>query len=566
MKNQHDIKREIYVLRFIWKMAKGEHGKLLSAILINVLSAILPAGIAYLVKLYIDDHALNFTNLLNRESLISFFSLIICGILFGIVSQLIMGYCMPNIKRNVELNCIRKFSKLPHSYIIDSADNRFIMALSIESGMITGLIPMVYRSFIKAPVTIIGFVVLLLFVSPLLTLICFLLIATIIIGVLLFRKSIKQLNKRTYNRIGDLHQYFSEWLGGYKVFITSGAAGFMKKQLSMVSVELAGLSKRLAKIKALQTTIIEMTTILVTIVFLWIASQNVQTGSFLNIGELILFPGAIIYIRGEVLKIIYGYVQLAGTESAAKRIIDIIEYPENKENSTVLFDESIDTLSLKDVTFGYNEKEGKVLDSATITLYRGEVNTIVGRSGTGKTTLLNLFMRLRLPDEGAVLYNDKDIHSLSEDNLLSHIALVEQEPFVFKGTLAENLFFDKRPDTEKVLHLLRQFGLSHLADNEAALFETFIGTGNRQLSTGEKQRIAIVRALIKKADVIFFDEVTSNLDYENAKRIIEYIRLIAKDRLVVCASHDPMLIDSSTRLYEIASGEIKCITKKETTC
>ncbi|MDR0430648.1 MAG: ABC transporter ATP-binding protein/permease [Tannerellaceae bacterium] len=560
MKKIHDIKREINVLAFVWKMAKGEHGRILSTIFINILSAILPAGIAYFIKTYIDYNALNFANLLNKDDLALFFSLIISGIFLKMLSQLIMGYTMPNIKKNIEINCIRKFSILPHAYISSSVDNRIIMTLSIESGMISNLVPMVYRSFIKAPVTILGFVGLLLFISPLLTIICFVLISTIMAGVLLFRKTMKRLNRDIYNRIADLHQYFSEWLGGYNVFVTSNATTFMERQLIGVSTESAGLSKQAAKVKAVQTIFIEIITIIVTIVFVWFAARRMAMDEVSDIGGLLLFPAAILFIRGEVLNIIYGYMQLAGTESAARRIIDIIEYPLSRQGKTKSFQGPIETLTLKDVTFRYNETSGTLLDAANVTMHKGEINTLMGRSGAGKSTFINLCMHLCTPDSGTILYNTQDVSTLSEKQLFARVALVEQEPFIFEGTLIENICFDNEPDIALLLKLFDEFDLSHLAKDEKELYKT-IGPRNRQLSTGEKQRIAIIRALVKKADIIFFDEVTGNLDAHNASIIIGHIRKIAASTLVVCVSHDLMLIRNSTRLYEIINGKIVCLTK-----
>ncbi|MDR3219617.1 MAG: ABC transporter ATP-binding protein/permease [Dysgonamonadaceae bacterium] len=555
MKKREDIKREINTLKFVWKMATGEHGKMLIVIFLNILSGALPAGIAWVVKNYMDT---NFADLFRKEDLILFFTLIVCGIFIKMTANLIMGYTMPNIKRNIEINCIKKISVLPHAYVLDCIDNRIVMTLSIESGMITSLIPMVYRSFMKAPVTILGFVILLLFVSPILTLICLVLISTVIAGVLLFRKAIKQLNKITYNRIGDLHQYFAEWLNGYKIFVASNAVKFIEKQLVKVSTELSGLSKKITKIAAIQSLIIEIITIAITVLFVVIASQNAVSKGLFNRSELILFPAAILFIRGEVLNVIYGYVQLASTESAAKRIVDIIEYPDIKIPDGEQFDEMIKALSLKNASFSYTDSTEQLLDNASINFNSGQINTVIGRSGAGKTTFINLCLRLRTLDSGAILYNGKDILSFSEKDLMRKIGLVEQEPFIFEGTLAENIFFDRTPDVHCILKLLDDFELTHLAKSESELFHTQIGQKGRQLSSGEKQRIAIIRVLAKNVDVIFFDEVTSSLDTWNAKKIIDCIKVISKDKLVICASHDIMLIQESSMLYEIINGKIIC--------
>jgi len=376
----------------------------------------------------------------------------------------------------------------------------------------------------------------------------------------LFRKSIKRLNKTTYIRIGNLHQYFSEWLSGYKVFVVSNATKFIERQLSNVSIEVCELSKKLAKIKALQSLIIETVTIGLAIAFVIIASNNVISHNLFNIGKLLLFPAAILFIRGEVLNIIYGYVQLAGTESAAKRMMDIIEYPVTTGLAKECLNETIHSLTFENVSFSYPDSNKKILNQTNITFERGKIHTLIGRSGAGKTTFVNLCMRLRIPDNGLILYNGKDFRSFTEESLINKIGLVEQEPFIFEGTLVENIFFDRTPDVKQLIKLLEDFELTYLAQNGHNLFNTRLGKQGRQLSTGEKQRIAIIRALVRNVDVIFFDEATSNLDAQNAKKIIQQIQAIANDKLVICVSHDMMLIQESQALYEIKDEQIKCTT------
>jgi subfamily B ATP-binding cassette protein MsbA len=560
MKKQEDIKREINTLKFVWKMAKGEHDKMLTVIFMNILSGLIPAMVAFFVKNYLDSSVSNFDNVRNNENLILFLSLIISGIFIKMTAGVIMGYAMANVRKNIEITCIEKFSNFPHSYISDCIDNRVIMAVSMESKIILGLIPMVYNSFIKAPVTALGFVILMLFVSPTLTLVSILLISTVIVGVLFFRKTIKHLNRTIYDRIGDLHQYFAEWLSGYRIFITSNAVKFIRKKVIDISKETSILSKRLTKITAIQSLSIETVTIALTVLFVVLTPKSVFAGKIFNLGELILFPVAILFIRSEILKIIAGYMQLASAESSAKRIMDIIEYPvadilENNE-----FDEPVVSLTFKNVSFAYNNSTKKIMDNADVIFTRGKLHTIIGRSGAGKTTFINLCLRLRIPDNGSILYNGKEIHSFPGEKLMSKIGLVEQEPFIFEGTLAENIFFDRTPDVKYALKLLKDLDLEHLAKNESELFNTRIGQRGRLLSTGEKQRIAIIRTLLKNVDVIFFDEATSNLDEWNSEKIINYIKLIAENKLVICVSHDFMLIRKSDIIYELNNGKIKCTT------
>lgn len=558
MKKTESLKQELNILKFVWKMASGEHGKMIIVMLIKILIAILPAGIAYFVKNYIDGQPDDFFNLHNEE-LLFFLTVVICSIFLKLLSDLIMGRSIPEVKRKIEVCYIQKFATLPHFYITDYIDNRMIITLSLESRLISSLIPMVYRSFIMAPVTILAFVAILLFVSPVLTAICLVLISMIFAGVTFFRKKIKRLNRDTYNKIADQHQHFSEWLEGYKVFVTSNAPKYIERQLLKISGNVAHLSKNIASVTVLQSMIIELVTIMIAILFVIVASKNPVSNNILNLGELLLFPTAILFIRNEILNIVYGYVQLTGTESAATRIIEVVNHSFSPVCGKEKLKSQVTSITFSNVSFCYEKSAKDVLCQADIILKKGKVNTIVGRSGIGKTSFINLCMRLRLPNNGTIFYNQQDINNISEENLMSRIALVEQEPFIFDASLIENIYFDRYPDIEYVLSLLNDFGLSYLAKTKDELFNTLIGKKGRQLSTGEKQRISIIRALVKKADVIFFDEITSNLDSWNTRKIIDCVHEIAENKLVVCVSNDLMFIGESDVLYEIINGKLKCL-------
>ena len=193
--------------------------------------------------------------------------------------------------------------------------------------------------------------------------------------------------------------------------------------------------------------------------------------------------------------------------------MDVIEYSVPPKADKNDFDEPIRSLHLSEVVFAYNSESKPVLDNFNVSFEYGRVNTVIGRSGAGKTTFINLCMGLRKPTSGSIFYNRKNVDSFTDDVLAKKIGLVEQEPFVFSGTLAENIFFDSDGDSDYALQLIKDFDLSYLAGTEAELKKLRIWKNGRKLSTGEKQRIALIRALIRKVDVIFFDEVTGSLSF-----------------------------------------------------
>jgi ABC-type multidrug transport system fused ATPase/permease subunit len=253
-------------------------------------------------------------------------------------------------------------------------------------------------------------------------------------------------------------------------------------------------------------------------------------------------------------------MQLAGTESAARRIMDIIEHPVADPPGEEHLDGPVCTLTLRGVSFAYDRPVRKILDDVSVTFARGQLHAITGRSGAGKTTFINLCTRLRVPSTGAILYDGKDAATLSGESLMARVGLVEQEPFIFEGTLAENIFFDRTPDPRAILDLLEGLGLGHLAKDERDLFNTRVGQRGRLLSTGEKQRIAIARALARDVDVLFLDEATSNLDAQNARKIVEYVKRLSASKLVICASHDVMLLREADVIHELNDGKITRVT------
>ena len=184
------------------------------------------------------------------------------------------------------------------------------------------------------------------------------------------------------------------------------------------------------------------------------------------------------------------------------------------------------------------------------------VNCVTGRSGEGKTTLLNICMGLRLPDKGSVIYNKIDIHEGKNTWIYKKIALIEQEPFIFEGSVGDNIFLGRKEDPEKALQMLRTLQLQHLANTVNELNTTMIGGRYRQLSTGEKQRLAVIRAAIRDIDVIFLDEATSNIDTNNTKILIDFINELAKEKLIISVSHDMSFISNSTNVFILENGSL----------
>ena len=322
----------------------------------------------------------------------------------------------------------------------------------------------------------------------------------------------------------------------------------MQGKLTTVVNDTCSMSKRLVCIHSLQTIAIEMLTYGVVLSFLIIVTEQYAQ---LKWQTFISFPTAILFIRNEAIKMSQGYVQLTSTESAAKRLTDMIiwecESEDNKE-----WNMPIKEVYFNKVSFSY-DKNKPILNDASWYIGIDGLHVLTGYSGVGKTTCFELLTNLRNPTSGQICFNGIDTANYSYKSLLKRIALVEQEPFVYEDTLYNNFTLGNTIEKAIILDYCKKLRMTHIVSSEEDLSRYISG---KELSVGEKQRIAFIRALLKSPDIILLDEVTSNIDLETSSIMLDYIECIANEKIVICISHDWNVIKRAKHVTKLMDGKI----------
>jgi ABC-type multidrug transport system fused ATPase/permease subunit len=198
-----------------------------------------------------------------------------------------------------------------------------------------------------------------------------------------------------------------------------------------------------------------------------------------------------------------------------------------------------------------------VLDNLNLTIPAGATVAIVGESGCGKSTLLKLLMRFYDPVEGQVLVDGVDLRDFDLESLRRQVGIVSQEPFIFNGTLCENIALGD-PDAElnDIIAAARAAGLDEFINRLPDRFETMLGERGANLSGGERQRLAIARALLRKPALLIFDEATSHLDTSTERAIQENLRGVFADRSVLLVAHRLSTIRDADLIYVMHRGQI----------
>ena len=242
-------------------------------------------------------------------------------------------------------------------------------------------------------------------------------------------------------------------------------------------------------------------------------------------------------------------------EISATRIFEVIEQYEKEEFGEDSLSNFSGNVELKDVEFSYVEDK-KVLNKINMSFESGKMTAIVGKSGSGKTTILSVISKLYDIDGGTVLLDGVDIKTLNEQSIRSNIGVISQAPYIFNTTVRQNLLFVKPDATEK--ELVDVLKKAQIYDDIKKLengLDSEIGENGIKLSGGQKQRVAIARLLLMDSKVIVFDEATSALDNSSQNKIVEMLEKFKEDKTIIIVAHRLSTIVGADKIYVIEDGK-----------
>ena len=245
--------------------------------------------------------------------------------------------------------------------------------------------------------------------------------------------------------------------------------------------------------------------------------------------------------------------------SAASRILPIIdqenEIKDNQEAKPLRIKNS--EITFKDVNFSYEVKEGSTLNSVNLEFKGGKMTSLVGHSGSGKSTILNLIPRFYDIQSGVIMIDGQSIYKSTIKSIRKEISMVSQETTLFDDTIKNNIKYAREDaDDEEVYKVAKLSFCEEFINKLPNKFETLIGENGVRLSGGEKQRLSIARAMLKKSSIILLDEATSSLDSETESKIQEALKILTKDKTTIVIAHRLSTILNSNNIYVIDSGNV----------
>ena len=399
----------------------------------------------------------------------------------------------------------------------------------------------------------------------------FLLILLIIIPTVFYRLG-QEFGERLIQARATYRTQFLEFIQAQAELLLFNAEDKLKEKMSATEKTWQEDQAKEAKLSGFSTALVLFLNGLLISGMLWFASNADFGTDEYRTAYIALFTFAALAAFEIIMPLGAAFLHIGQVIAAAERVTEIIEQkPLIEFNDNEKFETKVRLISAKDLSFSYPGQETLVLKNLTLDLEQGQKIAILGKTGSGKSSLLQLLVRNYDANQGKLLLAEKPISAYSEETLRRQICFLTQRVHVFSDTLRQNLQFasaDKISD-EKMIEVLHQVGLSKLLEQEGKGLNLWLGDGGRPLSGGEQRRLGLARILLNNAPILLLDEPTEGLDRETERQILRLILQHAENKTLIMVTHrlssieqfDKICVIDNGRLIE--EGDYNSLIKKE---
>ncbi len=462
------------------------------------------------------------------------------------------------VKKKLQYHMIKSLIRTDTQIIDKKHSGKFISNLTYDVGHITNLLSNAILTLFKDSLTLFGLIVVMFVQNWKLALISIIMIPLASISAKTLGKRIGKVATEAQEKSGFLTTYLVELFKNHKLVKIFQKEDYETNKADNYLVQLKDKNKKI------QTVFIRMSPIMETLTGFMIAILIFYSGKLMAKGEVDInnffsFLAAMMLAYQPVRALSTLNMTLNQGLSAASRILPIIDQKNNIidiENAKPLMikDSRIEFTNIK---FSYNSKEGEILKSIDLEFLGGKMTSLVGHSGSGKSTILNLIPRFYDAQSGDIRIDNQSIYKCKIKSLRNHISLVSQETTLFDDTIKNNIKYAKENATdEEVFEVAKLSYCEEFIENLPNKFETLIGENGVRLSGGEKQRLSIARAMLKKSSIILLDEATSSLDSDTESKIQEALKILTKNKTTIVIAHRLSTILNSNNIYVIDSGKV----------
>jgi len=544
------------------RLYKDYTKKYLDKIILSALLSVLVAGSTSAIA-WLLDPAIKKLFIEKDQSLIIIIPLMIIGafttkglsLYFAKATMISVG---EEIKKKLQFDMINTLIKTDTQIIDKKHSGKFISNLTYDVTHITNLLSNAMLTLFKDSLTLIGLLTVMFLQNWKLALISIVMIPLASISAKTLGKRIGKVTTEAQEKSGHLTTYLVELFKNHKLIKIFQKENLEVKRADEYLIELKDKNKKIQTVFVRLSPIMEILTGFMVAVLIFYSGKLMAKGE-VDINNFFSFLAAMMLAYQPVRSLSTLNMVINGGLSAASRILPIIDQKNSIKNS-----KSAKPLKIKDadinfnnVNFSYEVNEGQTLQSINLKFEGGKMTSLVGHSGSGKSTILNLIPRFYDAKSGDIIIDGQTIYDTTIESLRNEISMVSQETTLFDDTIKNNIKYGREEATdEEVFKVAKLSYCDEFINILPNKFDTLIGENGVRLSGGEKQRLSIARAMMKQSSIILLDEATSSLDSETESKIQDALKILTKNKTTIVIAHRLSTILNSNNIYVIDSGRI----------
>ena len=470
--------------------------------------------------------------------------------LAGFISSYSMRWVSRKIVEDLRFDTFKRIMSLPVQFFDRHAAGNIVSKLTYETEQLSTIVTKIALDAIRDILTVLGIIGYMLYLDWVLTMI-FAIMAPVMAWYLKqVSPKLRGAGVEVQQSMGDMTRISEEAIASQRIVKIFGTALFELKKFTEISIRNRKMHTKLAKLSGVNSLVIEVLSAIALSLVVFYSINHFTAGEFAA------FVGALLMLISPIKKITAINEQIQVGLAAAKSIFTVMDEQKEKDLGKQIINKVKGNITFKNVCFSYFDEKNNAIRDISFSVRAGEKVALVGKSGGGKTTLINLIPRLYEIDKGEILIDDKNIQSLRLNSLRDKISLVSQDTILFNDTIFNNIAYgspakSKLSDIKKAAKAANALEFIERLPNS---FNHIIGDRGTKLSGGQKQRIAIARAILKNAPILLLDEATSALDSESEMHVQKALDNLMMKRTSIVIAHRLSTIINADKIFVIHDG------------
>ena len=543
----------------LWPTIKPFKAGLVVSGIALVLNALADSGLIYLLKPLLDD---GFGKA--NHSFLKIMAFVVVGmIILRGITNFISNYCLAWVSGKVVMTMRRRLFKhlmfMPVSFFDRNSTGKLLSRITYDSEMIASSFSGSLITIVREGAYIISLLAVMFYTSWELTLVLFVIGPIIALLITIVSKIFRKLSKNLQDSMGELTATTEQMLKGHKVVLSFGGQLVEEERFNKVSNNMRRKGMKMVTADSISDPVVQIIASLALAVVLFLATTPLIAEDNLSAGSFTVVFSSMLAMMRPLKSLTNVNSQFQRGMAACQTLFAILDLEPEKDNGTYQAEPAKGELEFKNVSFAYQGKEELALNNISFSVPAGKTVALVGRSGSGKSTIANLVTRFYDIDQGEILLDGVNIQDYRLSNLRENCAVVSQQVHLFNDTIANNIAYaaqDKYSREEIIAAAKAAYALEFIEKLPQG-FDTVIGENGASLSGGQRQRLAIARALLRNSPVLILDEATSALDTESERAIQSALDELKKDRTVIVIAHRLSTIENADEILVIDHGEIR---------